>query len=358
MRLCHHSDGTVLVHRSLAVGCHSSLSCPAVPTNEYHGFNNSKRSCSIHVCLCIYWSASLILGLFPGWFPECGAKKRKLQYCYTGNRLSSPWNRTCMSLEWTLGGAANLKSKQIHCLDAIHSCCVLMSLGQDRPSESTFSLNIGFLSLFSLPCSMLQVCREYLKDTNMLFIGGLLMAIAIENWHLHKRVALRVLLITGVRPALWVTVVKTPCDKGLHGISSHLRVACSPLRESADHTLQIFFYSPSELVPEQTLQMGILWCVTDLVPLFWIPKGFRWRNSNKRVNSEKTKVLLGLARSTALDNQERLQLKHRKHILPVILIAKRRGNMGMLVLKTTNIYQTRTLSYAEATRPYVICLRP
>ncbi len=45
------------------------------------------------------------------------------------------------------------------------------------------------------------VAATYFNHLIFLFIGGFLIALAMERWHLHKRIALKILLLVGVSPA-------------------------------------------------------------------------------------------------------------------------------------------------------------
>ena len=51
-----------------------------------------------------------------------------------------------------------------------------------------------------------EVGREYLKETNMMFISGIIVALAIEHCGLHKRIALNCILMIGTSPRKYSTM--------------------------------------------------------------------------------------------------------------------------------------------------------
>lgn len=76
-------------------------------------------------------------------------------------------------------------------------------LSEAIPLEATALVPLALFPLLGV-AGMKQAAAPYADEVIFLFMGGMMLGIALERWSLHKRVALWTMLIVGTRPSMLV----------------------------------------------------------------------------------------------------------------------------------------------------------
>lgn len=100
----------------------------------------------------------------------------------------------------------------------------------------------GFIFLFVFCFLILfQVAAAYFKDFHLLLIGVICLATSIEKWNLHKRVALKMVMLVGVNPA-WYVLNNVLKDNNTYG------KLCIPeiIAYCVFHSRNPFFYTQAK----------------------------------------------------------------------------------------------------------------